>query len=253
MRRGTWLALLALAAAPAAASGQALAERVRAVGSGEALLRFATRAGVEVCDRGFRLPGNGVRRTGGPGEEGRCGPGPAVVAIKVRAGRIAGVETLDRVGQRRAAGTDLGEVAPAQAVALLLAAAREGGGGDAVFPVLLADVEDAWRQVLALAEDERAPADARRSALFWVGQEAASAATAGLARVASDEGEDQEVRDAAVFALSQRPAGEGIPALLEVAATAREARTRRTAFFWLAQSGDPRAVAFFRRVLSRGG
>ncbi|NJD18115.1 MAG: hypothetical protein FIA95_02355, partial [Gemmatimonadetes bacterium] len=149
---------------------------------------------------------------------------------------------------------DLGTVQPHDAVAFLTQTARRGVG-DAVFPILLADVEDAWKEVMALAEDRGVTGDVRRTALFWVGQEAAEAATEGLAEVASDEEEDREVREAAVFALSQRPAAEGVPILMEVARSAREPSTRRSAFFWLAQSRDARVVSFFRQVLlgGRGG
>ena len=89
----------------------------------------------------------------------------------------------------------------------------------------------------------------RASALFWLGQEAADAATVGIASVAADEREDQKVRDAAVFALSQRPGDQGVPALIELARTAREAETRRSAMFWLAQSGDDRVLPFFEEIL----
>ena len=69
--------------------------------------------------------------------------------------------------------------------------------------------------------------------------------------MAAAEDEDQDVRDAAVFALSQRDPDESVPILIEIAATAREARTRRSAFFWLAQIDDARVPAFFRDVLLR--
>jgi len=65
------------------------------------------------------------------------------------------------------------------------------------------------------------------------------------------EDEDQEVRNAAIFALSQRPDDEGLPALMELARTGAHAETRKTAMFWLAQSGDERVVAFFEEILLR--
>jgi HEAT repeat protein len=120
-----------------------------------------------------------------------------------------------------------------------------GGSGrgveDAIFPVMLADVAEAWRDILDVARDRSVAGDVRESALFWLGQEAAAAATEGLAEVASDEDEEQEVREAAVFALSQRPSSEGVPILMELARTAREPGTRK--------SDDERVVAFFREVL----
>ncbi len=52
-----------------------------------------------------------------------------------------------------------------------------------------------------------------------------------------------------MFALSQRPTDEGVPILMDVARTATQAETRRSAMFWLAESEDPRVVAFFEEVL----
>jgi len=52
-----------------------------------------------------------------------------------------------------------------------------------------------------------------------------------------------------VFALSQLPKDEGVPKLIELARTNKNAEVRKQAFFWLGQSKDPRAVAFFEEVL----
>jgi hypothetical protein len=182
-----------------------------------------------------------------------------VVEVLVRARDVREVELLAR-GDRRAPGArDLATVGAAEAVAFLLAAARGGAGGrgveEAILPAMMADVPEGWKEVLAIAEDGRVGADVRRTALFWLGQEAAAAATAGLAGVAADEDEEEDVRAAAIFALSRRPPEEGVPILIDLARTAREPATRRTAFFWLAQSGDERVVPFFRAVLlgKRGG
>ena len=141
----------------------------------------------------------------------------------------------------------------------LLDAARTGGRSgrgeeDAVLPAVLADVEAIWEDLLVLAREGAVDSDVRTQALFWVGQEAANVVSEGLAEVALDEKEDQEVREAAVFALSRRPAEEGVPILMQVARTAKQAETRRSAMFWLAQSEDERVYAFFEEVLlGRGG
>jgi HEAT repeat protein len=90
------------------------------------------------------------------------------------------------------------------------------------------------------------------SAVFWVGQAAANAATAGLVEVVGDAAVNQDVREAAVFALSQRPHDEGVPALLATARTDKDAKIRRSAIFWLGQSDDPRALAYFEEVLAKG-
>jgi len=123
-----------------------------------------------------------------------------------------------------------------------------------LFPAVLADVDDLWVDLLAMAREPSVRKGVRTSAVFWVGQEAANAATEGLADVAFDEDEDQDVREAAVFALSQRPGDEGVPILMELARTAEQAGTRRSAMFWLAQSEDDRVLTFFEEILlGRGG
>ncbi len=55
----------------------------------------------------------------------------------------------------------------------------------------------------------------------------------------------------AVFALSQLPKDEGVPKLIEVAQSNHNREVRKQAIFWLGQSNDPRALAFFEKVLSQ--
>ena len=170
-----------------------------------------------------------------------------------------GVSKGERMDYTIQKAVELGAVSAEQAVEFLLETARRGGRSghgqeDALFPAVLADVEEIWRDLMAMAKDRTVDEDVRSSALFWVGQEATSVVTEGLAEVALDEDEDQGVRDAAVFALSQRSPEEGVPILMEVARTAREAETRSSAMFWLAQSEDERVYAFFEEILlGRGG
>jgi hypothetical protein len=259
MSRAAALAAVLLWAVPAAAMGQGLGSRITGGGDGVVRMSFAARPGVEICDEGFDLFGRRSGRMRGGWSEGVCAPGPVVVEVGVRDGEVREVDVLDRGHPRAPRARDLGRVEAPDAVAFLLQAARGDAGRrgveEAILPALMADVPDVWEEVLDLAQDRRVGADVRRTALFWVGEEAAAAATEGLAQVASDEDEDQDVRKAAVFALSRRPAEEGVPVLMELARRAREPSTRRSAFFWLAQSGDERVIAFFRQVLleRRGG
>lgn len=262
MRARTILALLALAAAPAAASGQGLAERIRSLEDGTARITYPTRPGVEICENGIMWGEKRMMwhsRGGWRDEPRNCRMGSAEVEIMVRAGRVRDVEILREEWDRRSTATELGHFPAREVVDFFLAQAREGGRSgrgveEAIFPAVIADVDEIWRQLLALAQDRGVDTDAREQALFWVGQEAADAVTEGLAEVALDEDEDQDVRDAAVFALSQRHPDEGVPILMEVARTARDGETRRTAMFWLAQSKDERVYAFFEEILlGRGG
>ena len=56
----------------------------------------------------------------------------------------------------------------------------------------------------------------------------------------------------AVFALSQLPKDEGVPLLIKRGARpTRSYEVRKQAMFWLGQSQDPRALAFFEDVLKR--
>jgi hypothetical protein len=261
MRAPGWLVFLAVVAAPAAATGQELARRTAAVDDGVARLTYPARPGVEICDQGIRM---GEHRfmwhSRGWDEDARnCRNGPVEIEMRVRGGAVRDVEVIRRLADRTEGALDLGSVSGEEAARFLLEVARSGGSAgrgeeDAVFPAMLADAEEIWRDFLELARDRGVDEDARTSALFWVGQEAAAAVTEGLAGVALDEDEDQDVREAAVFALSQRPNDEAVPILMEIARTARQGDTRRSAMFWLAQSKDERVYAFFEEILvGRGG
>src|SRR5581483_9525580 len=82
------------------------------------------------------------------------------------------------------------------------------------------------------------------------GEEAGAVALPTIA-AAVDTDPEVEVKRRAVFALSQLPKDEGVPKLIEIARSHRNAEVRKQAFFWLGQSKDPRAVAFFEEVLTK--
>jgi HEAT repeat protein len=120
-----------------------------------------------------------------------------------------------------------------------------------VFAATLADSAMIWPALVRLAKNEAVPRETRRSAVFWLGQAAGSAATASLDSVVGDARGDRQIREAAVFALSQRPKDEGVPALIRIAQTDRDPEIRRKAMFWLGQSDDPRALALFENILTK--
>jgi hypothetical protein len=250
-----WVLATAVALATPQAVVAQIADRVAAAEDGVVRFAYETREGVEICDQGVRVGERTLRWRSRHGERGAsgCRGGLAEVELTVRDGRVRDVELVGDPSEADARALDLGTVPADEAARFLLSLAHEGGGRDAtedaVFPAVIADVPEVWRDLLAIARDRTVHGDVRESALFWLGQEAADAATAGLSWVALDQDEDQDVRDAAIFALSQRPADEAVPALIEVARTAEELGTRRTAMFWLAQSEDPRVVDFFEQVL----
>jgi HEAT repeat protein len=149
--------------------------------------------------------------------------------------------------------TDLGRVPAREAAGYLLALAEGSAGGeageDAIFPVTLADSVDISRQLLRIARSEAVPQETRRSAVFWLGQQAGDEVTRGLVGLVDDDGQSRELREGAVFSLSQRPRDESVPALIRIARTHRDGQIRRAALFWLGQSRDPRARALIEETL----
>ena len=216
---------------------------------------YDVREGVEICEQGIRIGERHIwwRSRGWDDEPTNCRAGFAEVELRVRGGLVRDVEIVRSLGDRSEGADDLGRVSPEEASQYLLSLARGGatdrGAKEAILPAMLADVDEIWPELVDLASDRGLDDEVRKSALFWLGQEAADAATQGLSDVAFDEDEDQEIRNTAIFALSQRPVEEGLSVLMELARTADQAETRRTAMFWLAQSGDERAIGLFEEIL----
>lgn len=244
---------------------QSIARRVAQVKDGSVRMSFAARS--DVCGNGAGniSTGNGRNRTyssnGSTSStttrhnewEDECESGPVRVAIDVADGKPIALRAY--VGGRWRGGTDitdLGTVSTKDAVDYLLDDLARADGkvaGQAIFPATIADSITVWPRLLTLAKDESRTKSVRTQAVFWVSQAAGDKATAGLVDVVGDAAADQDVRLQAVFALSQRPKDEGIPALLDVAKGSKDPRIRKQAIFWLGQSGDPRAVAYFESVL----
>jgi HEAT repeat protein len=101
-----------------------------------------------------------------------------------------------------------------------------------------------------MAKDKDLPRKTRQSALFWVGQSAGDKVVKAMGDIAADASEDREVRQSAVFGLSRRPADESVPALIKISESDRDPEIRRNAMFWLSRSNDPRAMAWFEKVLT---
>lgn len=256
--RGRLLRIAALTAAVtlfAAPLSAQLSSRMEAVDDGTLRIAYDLKSGVEVCDGSIRSGGDRWSwADGGRHDPGACVTDVVEVDVEVRDGLVRGVEV---VRPSEAPPADLrgpvARVSPDEAVGFLLGLARggatPGAAEDAVFPATIADAEETWRDLLSLAQDQGVHRSVRKMALFWVGQEAAEAATEELSGVALAGDEEQDVRDAAIFALSQRPENQAIASLIEIARSAGEPESRRSAMFWLAQSDDARVVEFFEEVL----
>ena len=234
---------------------QSLTDHARAIGDGVILISFAAREGV--CgdgDGNIRTRGDDHSFRGQQVWSSDCEPGPVRVALEVRGGRAADLETF--VGGRwvpRTDDLDLGTLEPAAAARLLLDLARTDrgeAGEDAIFPATLARDVVVWPELLEIARDDGMPTDTREDATFWLAQMAGDAVAGDLEDLTADERIDLEVREAAVFALSQIDGDAGFDALMRIARGDGDPEIREKALFWLAESGDPRALALFEEILN---
>ena len=241
---------------------QSISDRVSQAGNGTIRMTFATRP--ELCGRGgsihrgpnWRTSWGDYHRTRDVEWDAACDYGPGRLVLDKREGEIVAVRFY--VGGRWRPGgsdvTDLGNVNAVEASNYLvsLASTLPGKAGrDAIFPATAADSAEPWPALFRIARNEERPRETRKQAVFWLGQAAGEAVTAGLDSLSRDSNVDRDVQKAVVFAFSQRPREEGVPALIRIAKTHRDPEVRRDAVFWLGQSKDPRALKFFEEILTR--
>jgi HEAT repeats len=115
------------------------------------------------------------------------------------------------------------------------------------FDLFVSKEPAATDEIIRMAREDASP-HVRGQALFWLAQKAGQKAEKTITGAIADD-PDTEVKKKAVFALSQMPKDEGVPRLIEVAEKNKNPEVRKQAMFWLGQSGDPRALAFFEKVL----
>jgi len=117
-----------------------------------------------------------------------------------------------------------------------------------VFALYVSKEPEAVDAIIGVAHHDSS-AHVRGQALFWLAQKAGKKAEATITE-AIEKDPETDVKKRAVFALSQLPKDEGVPLLIQVAKTNTNGVVRKQAMFWLGQSHDPRALAFFEEVLS---
>jgi len=117
-----------------------------------------------------------------------------------------------------------------------------------VFGMFVSHEPEAIDDIIRLAKDD-SDAHVRGQALFWLAQKAGQKASGTIGNAIVND-PDTEVKKKAVFALTQMPHNEGVPKLIEVAQNNKNPEVRKQAMFWLGQSQDPRALAFFEKILS---
>jgi len=264
MNRRCGLAMAAAVALtlPSTARAQEIAQRVRAVGQGTVEMHFTSRPGV--CgsgDQGISIGSSMHFGQYDAGDAWYCEPGPVRVRLRVEEGVVRDIRTS--VGQPRqrsadARTTDLGAVPAPAAAAYFLQLARTANShvsNVAITAAIVADSVYPWRDLLAIARDSVTRSrGTRNSAALWLSRFAAAKMSGRENDLSAPDdsivSDESQARTSAVFALSQLRNHEGIAPLVQVAQTNQDARVRRQALFWLGQSGDPRALDLFERVLS---
>jgi len=115
------------------------------------------------------------------------------------------------------------------------------------FALFVSKGTGATDEIVRMAREDSSP-HVRGQALFWLAQKAGQKAEKTITGAIAED-PDTEVKKKAVFALSQMPKDQGVPKLIELAEKNRNPEVRKQAMFWLGQSGDPRALEFFEKVL----
>ncbi len=120
----------------------------------------------------------------------------------------------------------------------------------AVFALSRSPENGAVGEIARVAREDRSPR-VRGQALFWLARRAERQISEEAIRRSIDQDPEIEVKKKAVFALTELHDGAGIPALIEIARSNRNAVLRKQAMFWLARSKDPRALQFFEELLGK--
>jgi hypothetical protein len=110
--------------------------------------------------------------------------------------------------------------------------------------------EEGTNFLIHVAEND-SDIELKKQALFWIGQRAGQRSLEVLGKTVESNDADTEVQKQAVFAISQRPKDESVPLLIKIARTHSKPEVRKQAIFWLGQTGDPRALEFFKEILSK--
>ncbi|MDX2034267.1 MAG: HEAT repeat domain-containing protein [Blastocatellia bacterium] len=120
-----------------------------------------------------------------------------------------------------------------------------------IFAISINENSDAAIDFLIRTARGDADREARKQAIFWLGQKAGARSLGALSDTVDSNDDDAEVQKQAVFAISQRPKDEAVPLLIKIAKTHSKPAIRKQAIFWLGQTGDERAVDFFKEVLTK--
>ena len=103
--------------------------------------------------------------------------------------------------------------------------------------------------LIRIAENEK-EVELRKSAISSLGRVAGEKSLGALTNTL-DSDPETEIQKVAVVAISRRPRDEAIPILIRTARSHPKMQVRKVAIQMLGQTGDERAVAFFRELLGK--
>ena len=179
-----------------------------------------------------------------------CVHGPARVVVNVVGGEIARVRTY--VGPVPPASTDVRTMSTTAADASawmseLVTSGVPRVASEMILPLILAEGPEPWGLLLKIARDENRSRDLKRNVMLWL----SNGVSEHLGLTDADDGtsDDDEMRKQAIYVLTQRPKNESVPQLIELARSAKHPSARKTAIYWLGQTGDPRAVDVYAELL----
>jgi HEAT repeat protein len=109
--------------------------------------------------------------------------------------------------------------------------------------------QQAEDKLFAVARGGGANDELRRQAIHMIGERAGKRSLDLLRETVESSSAETQVQVQAVHAISERPAEESVPLLIKIARTHPNQQVRRRAIHVLGESGDPRALEFFREVL----
>jgi HEAT repeat protein len=257
------LALLGLSFQSSVMSAQAIADRI--AGANQARVQFTFAARADVCGNGrsfIQVAGNSWYGNWSDSERREpCVAGPIRVLVD-RAGRevVSIAAFAGPVPEAQAGIADLGRVRARDAAEYLLGLAERADGRvsrDAILPAVLADSVDVTPRLLAIARNQNAARETRRSAISWLArpldtrERAVREISDVLVAIAKDEDDNQSVRQQALRSLARLEHGAGTNALMELARDAQRSWLAREALASLNSSGDPRARQHLRDVVRR--
>lgn len=255
------LLIVAGLALASTASAQSLGDRIASAPRARVQFNYAARA--EACGNGrtFLQVGNGTwygSYSDGDRRE-ACASGPVRVLLDRADRQIVSITTfVGPLADTPADVTDLGRVSTRAAADFLLALADSADGRvsrDAILPAAIADSADVTGRLLAIARNQNAARETRRSAISWLGRPmdlrgagVRDVATA-LLGIARDEDDNQSVRQQALRTLARLEHGGGTTQLMEIARDPGKPWLAREALSALNSSGDPRARQYLREVV----